>query len=285
MDEGAGMSVKARERAVLELRPSSGWKAVDVGELWEFRELLWTLTWRDLKVRYRQTVLGVIWIVGQPLLAILMLTFVFHRVARIQAPAGLPYPLFVLSGLVAWNFFSGAVLGAGNSLIGSTHLISKVYFPRLVVPLSAVLVLLVDLAVSGILLVVVMAVYGMAPDAGVALLPLGVLLAFMLSIGLGLWLSALNVEYRDVRLIVPFALQIWMFGTPVAYPVDAVPDSFRALLAANPMTGIVGAFRAGLPGPGPDAASLLVSAGFSVAILVSGAFYFRRMERRFADLL
>lgn len=284
-DEEKPVRLKVTEPTILEIRPTSGWKVVDLRELWDFRELLWTLTWRDLKVRYRQTLLGVLWVVGQPLLAMLMFTFLFNRVAKIQAPTGLPYPVFVLSGLVAWNFFSAAVAGAGNSLIGSAHLISKVYFPRLVIPASAVLVCLVDLAVSGVLLGALMAWYGLTPGPGLALVPIGVLLAFSMSIGLGLWLSALNVEYRDVRFVVPFVLQLWMYGTPVAYPIEAIPSSFRGLVIANPMTGVVQAFRAGLPGPGPDPTALLVSAIFSVVVLVSGALYFRRMERQFADIL
>ena len=267
------------------LRPSRGWRALDLGELWHYRELLYIFAWRDLKVRYRQTFLGALWVIGQPALSMLIFTFLFNRVARFPGPPGVPYPVFVLSGLLMWNFFANGVSKAGHSLIGQSFLISKVYFPRLIIPLSGTIVEVVDLGVTGLLLAALMIWSGVVPGAAIVALPFIVLLAALLAIGTGLWAAALNVEYRDVRLLIPFLLQLGMWATPVVYPLSMLPERYRAIAVINPMTGIVEAFRASLFGGPLPWAALVVSAGITAVVLVTGLYYFRRMERLFADVL
>lgn len=270
---------------VLEIKASPGWRAIDFRELWRFRELFYTLVWRDLKVRYRQTLLGVLWVVAQPVTAMVIYTFLFNRVAHFQAAGGLPYSVYVFAALLPWNFFNAGVSSSGNSLLGSAHLISKVYFPRLIVPIAAVLTGLADMLVAGGLLAVLMAYHRIVPGPAVALVIVPVAIALLLAAGMGLWLSALNVEYRDFRVVVPFVLQIWTYATPVAYPLSVLPARFRSLAIWNPMTGVVETFRAcvfGLPIPW---AMLGVSATEAIVIFTSGAFYFRRMERHFADVI
>ncbi len=278
------MSVPAASR-VLVIEASHGLPRLALGELWTQRELLGVLAGRDVKVRYRQTLLGVAWVLAQPLLGMLIFTTLFHRVARFSGPDGLPYALFVLAGLLPWNLLAAGVQGAGNSLITSAHLVSKVYFPRLILPLSAVLVGLVDLAVAGLLLAAAMAFYGVAPAPQVLLLPLAIALAAALALGVGLWLSALNVRYRDVRVLIPFLLQVWMYATPVAYPLDVLPAGLRDLATWNPATGMVEAFRAALLGTTLNPSDLGLSLLLTALLLVSGAYAFRRAERSLADLL
>jgi lipopolysaccharide transport system permease protein len=222
-------------------------------------------------------------VVGQPLLGMIIFTFVFNRVAKIET--ALPYNVFVLAGLLIWNFFSGTVQHAGNSLIGSAFLISKVYFPRLAVPLSTVAVQLVDLGVSGILLAALMIWYRVTPGLSILLLPLAILLALIFALGIGLWISALNVQYRDVRVVIPFILQLAMYATPVVYPLERLPAKYRAIAVLNPLTGMVEAFRAALFGTPVALQPVAISAAVAVLMLVSGVFYFRRMERLFADVL
>jgi lipopolysaccharide transport system permease protein len=213
----------------------------------------------------------------------IIFTFLFNRVARIET--ALPYSVFVLSGLLIWNFFSGVVQHAGNSLIGSAFLISNVYFPRLAVPLSTVAVQLVDLGVSGILLAAVMIWYRVVPGLSIVFLPLAILLALVFALGIGLWIAALNVQYRDIRVVIPFVLQIAMYATPVVYPLERLPEKYRALAVLNPLTGMVEAFRASLFGTPVALQHVAVSAAVALVMLVSGVFYFRRMERLFADVL
>jgi lipopolysaccharide transport system permease protein len=267
------------------IRPSTGWRALDLRELWAYRELLYIFVWRDLKVRYRQTFLGAVWVIGQPLLTMLIFTFLFHRVAKLPGPTGVPYPVFVLAGLLIWNLFANGVAKAANSLIGSSFLISKIYFPRLVIPFSGTLVEIVDLAVAGFLLAALMVFYGMTPGITVLLLPVVVLVAALLSTGLGLWSAALNVEYRDIRLLIPFLLQLAMYATPVVYPLQALPAKYRPFAMVNPMTGIVESFRACVFGTPLPFAANLVTLAWTLVLLASGLFYFRRMERLFADVL
>jgi lipopolysaccharide transport system permease protein len=276
-------AVTADRRPLFVIRPAGGWRVPDLRELWAYRELLYIFVWRDLKVRYRQTVLGALWVIGQPLLGMLIFTFVFNRIAKITTE--LPYSVFVLSGLLIWNFFANAVQQAGNSLIGQSFLISKVYFPRLAVPLSSVAVQLVDFAVSGLLLAALMIWYRVAPGITIVLLPLAILLAFAYALGVGLWLAALNVQYRDIRVVIPFVLQIAMYATPVVYPLEQLPQKYRVIAMLNPLTGMVQAFRSALFGSPIDAAVLASSVAVAVVLLVSGLFYFRRMERLFADVL
>jgi lipopolysaccharide transport system permease protein len=272
-------------RPLLVLRPTTGWRALDLRELWTYRELLMIFAWRDLKVRYRQTFLGAAWVIGQPLISMLIFTLLFNRVAKIAGIPGIPYPIFVLSGLLIWNFFSNAVAKAAASLIGQGFLISKVYFPRLVIPLSGIAVDLTDLAVAGVLLAGLMVWYGVVPAATAILLPVILLIAIALAVGVGLWLAALNVEYRDLRILIPFVLQIAMYATPVVYPLAALPEKFRLFVRLNPMAGVVEGFRAALFGTPLPVVELVTAAVIAFVLVISGLFYFRRMERQFADVL
>jgi lipopolysaccharide transport system permease protein len=269
----------------LRIEPTRGWVALRLGEVVAYRELLFFLVWRDLKVRYKQTILGVAWAVLQPLLTMLVFTLFFGRLARVPSD-GVPYSLFAYTGLMPWTFFATGLAMASNSLVGSAHLITKVYFPRLTIPLATVLAGLVDLALTFPLLFGLMWYHGIAPTANIVWLPAFVALAFATALGVGLWLSALNVEFRDVRHVVPFLTQIWMFATPIAYPSSLLPEQWRALYALNPMVGVVEGFRWALLGtntrPGP---MIAVSALAALTLLVSGAFFFRRMERTFADVV
>jgi lipopolysaccharide transport system permease protein len=281
------------ERPILDIEPTHGWRGINLRDLWRYRDLLYIFVWRDLKVRYRQTLLGALWVMGQPLLTMLIFTFLFNRLAHIETGSAVPYEVFVMAGLLPWNFFATGVQNSGNSLIGSSHLISKVYFPRLLIPTASVLAALVDFAVSGVVLLGLMACRmswdQLVPGVHLLLLPVALVLAIALTLGVGLWMSALNVEYRDVRVVIPFLLQIWMFATPVVYPLRLLPEAYRPVALANPMTGIVEGLRYAILGPTPDAdgiwPALASSAVLSVALLVSGAFFFRRMERQFADVL
>ncbi|HEV2762911.1 MAG TPA: ABC transporter permease [Pyrinomonadaceae bacterium] len=279
-------AARAREAApgVLRIQPSEGWVSLQLGELWRYRELLYFLLWRDVKVRYKQTALGAAWAVIQPVGTMLVFTLFFGRLAKMPSD-GLPYPVFAFAALVPWTMFAGGLGNAANSLVGQANLLKKVYFPRLAMPVATVLSGVVDFALAFLVLVALMLYHGVVPTANVVLLPLFVLLALTTSLGVGLWLSALNVEYRDVRYVVPFITQFWLFVTPIAYPSSLLPSEWRVLYGLNPMAGVVEGFRwalLGSPAPGP---MVLVSAGAALFILVSGAFYFRRMEKSFADLV
>jgi lipopolysaccharide transport system permease protein len=264
--------------------PSTGWAPLRLGELLAYRELVYFLVWRDVKVRYKQTALGVAWAVLQPLLAMFVFSLFFGRLAAMPSD-GLPYPVFNLAGLVPWTFFVFGLTEAANSLVGSRHLITKVYFPRLAVPLAPVLAGLVDFSIAFVLLLLVMAWYGIVPGLAVlAVVPL-ILLAFVTALGVGLWLAALNVQYRDVRYVLPFLSQLWLFATPIVYPSSLVPMPWRTVYAVNPMVGVVDGFRWALLGTAPPGMTIVVSATAAVAIAIGGAFYFRRMERGFADIV
>jgi lipopolysaccharide transport system permease protein len=255
-------------------------------ELWEYRELLYFLTWRDIKVRYKQTVLGAAWAVIQPFFTMLVFSIFFGKLAKMPSD-GIPYPIFSYAGLVPWTFFANGLTQSSNSLVGSSNLIKKVYFPRLVVPLSAVLGGLPDFAVAFAVLLGMMAYYGIIPSVlSLVFLPLFLLLAFTTAVGVGLWLSALNVEYRDIRYIVPFLTQFWLFATPIAYPSSLLSQPWRTIYGLNPMVGVVEGFRWVLLGSGSHPGPVIfASAAAAAVILVTGAFYFRRMERNFADVV
>jgi len=267
------------------IEPSRGWVSLKLGELWEYRELMYFLTWREVKVRYKQTALGAAWAIIQPLFTMLVFSLFFGRLAKVPSD-GIPYPLFSLAGLIPWTFFANGLAQSSNSLVDSSNLISKVYFPRLTIPLSAVLSGAVDFAISFALLIGMMAFYHRIPSSRCVFLPLFFMLALVTALGVGLWLSALNVEYRDVRYTVPFLTQFWMFATPIAYPSSLLHGPWRTLYGLNPMVGVVEGFRWALLGtntaPGP---SIGVSCIASLAILAGGAFYFRRMEKTFADVV
>lgn len=266
------------------IAPSRGWVSLKLDELWKFRELLFFLTWRDVKVRYRQTLLGVTWVVLQPLATMLIFTIFFGNLANLPTD-GIPKPIFYFSGLLPWQFFATALAAAANSVVNSSNLIKKVYFPRLAVPIASTLAALVDFAIAFVVLLALMAFYGIMPTANVLLLPLFTLLALATVLGVGFWLSALNVQYRDVRYVVPFLTQFWMFATPVVYPASLLPEHWRAFYGLNPMAGVVEGFRWALLGNEPPQSLIAVSSLVALGLLVSGAFYFRRTERKFADVI
>jgi lipopolysaccharide transport system permease protein len=269
---------------VLRIEPSSGWVSLRLGELWEYRELLYFLVWRDIKVRYKQTALGAAWAILQPVLTMVVFSVFFGRLAKVPSD-GIPYPVFALAALVPWQLFAYAVSESTNSLVISQNLIKKVYFPRLVVPIASVLAGLVDFAISFVVLLGLMAFYGIRPTSAVAVLPLFILFAVASALAVGLWLSALNVQFRDVRYTIPFLTQFWMFATPVAYPSSLVPEKWRALFGLNPMAGVVEGFRWALLGKSTSPGLLLwVSIAAVVALLIGGLMYFRRMESTFADV-
>jgi lipopolysaccharide transport system permease protein len=267
----------------MHIRPTRGFVGLKLGELWDYRELLLFLAWRDIKVRYKQTALGAAWAVIQPFFTMVVFSLFFGRLAKMPSD-GLPYPVFAYAALVPWTFFANGLAQSADSLVGSANLIRKVYFPRLAIPIATVLAGVVDFAIAFIVLLVLMIVYGVSPTYNVVWLPLFLLLALVTALGVGLWLSALNVQYRDVRYVVPFIVQFWLFATPIAYPSSLLSDPWKTLYGLNPMAGVVEGFRWALVGssaaPGPMVA---VSAVAAIAILVSGAYYFRRMETTFAD--
>jgi lipopolysaccharide transport system permease protein len=276
---------------VIVIEPSRGWVSLRLRELWEYRELLFFLVWRDVKVRYKQTLLGVAWAILQPAMTMVVFTIFFGRLAKIGSD-GLPYPLFSYAGLLPWTFFVQGLTQSSNSLVGSANLIKKVYFPRLVIPLAAILSGVVDFFFAFLLLLVLVGYYRVWPAVTVIWLPAFVCLALATSLGAGLWLAALNVEYRDVRFVVPFFAQIWLFVTPVIYPTSRVLTKLAEaglpgwLYGLNPMAGVVEGFRWALFGHAPFPAGVVAASSVVAALLVvSGAFYFRRMERAFADLV
>ena len=274
-----------RGRPTLLICPSRGWAALDLADLWQYRELIYFLTWRDIKVRYKQTVLGGAWAILQPFLTMVVFSVIFGRLAGIPSD-GLPYPIFAYCALLPWQLFAHALTESSNSLVANERLITKVYFPRLVIPISAVLAGLLDFLVAFVVLIGMMMYYHIQPTAAVWTVPLFLLLAVGAALGVGLWLSALNVQYRDVRYTIPFLTQFWLFLTPVAYPSTLVPVSWRALYGLNPMAGVVEGFRWALLGKteGPGAL-LAVSVAITIVILVGGLYYFRRMEKTFADVV
>jgi lipopolysaccharide transport system permease protein len=276
---------RANAGATMRIAPSRGWVPLKLGELWEYRELLYFLIWRDIKVRYKQTVLGAAWAIIQPLFTMVVFSLFFGQLGKIPSD-GIPYPIFSFAALVPWTFFANGLGQSSNSLVGSSNLITKVYFPRLVVPLASVLSGIVDFALAFVVLLGMMFFYGIVPTVNVLWLPLLFLLALVTSLGVGLWFSALNVEFRDVRYVVTFLTQLWLFATPIAYPSSMLPEPWRTLYGLNPMAGVVEGFRWALLGtnsaPGP---MIAVSSTVAIVILITGAFYFRRMERTFADIV
>lgn len=254
-------------------------------EYWRYRELLYFLVWRDIKIRYKQTFLGVAWAVLQPLLTTVVFFVFFGKLARIPSD-GIPYPVFAYTGIVAWTYFATAVANGSSSLVGNAGLLTKVYFPRVHIPAAAVLGGLLDFALGSLLLIVIMAYYGMVPSPGLLLWPLLALPMVMLAMGMSMWLAALNVRYRDIKYVVPFVVQLWMFLTPIIYPLSMVPEQYRLWLALNPMTGLIEAFRAAaLPGRTLDWEILLVSTGLAMVIFIVGLNYLRKAERSFADVI
>jgi lipopolysaccharide transport system permease protein len=270
--------------SMIRIEPSRGWVSLGLKELWAYRELLYFLVWRDIKVRYKQTVMGVAWAIIQPLFTMVIFSLFFGRLAQVPSD-GIPYPIFSFAALVPWTFFANAITQASNSLVNNTNMLKKIYFPRLTMPLSAALASMVDFILAFLVLLIMMTFYGFIPTTNVLWLPLLFLLAMITALGVSLWLSAMNVQFRDVRYIVPFLVQAWLFATPIAYSSSLLSEPWRPLYGINPMVGVVEGFRWALldtdTAPGP---MIFVSSLVAIGLFVSGVFYFRRMEKTFADV-
>jgi lipopolysaccharide transport system permease protein len=293
--EGDGMTSELRAESSLDERyfghehvtviePIRGWHSVDVRELWAYRELLLVLTMRDIKVRYKQTMLGVAWAILQPLMTMVVFTIFFGHLAKIPSD-GFPYPVFVYAALLPWTFFANAIASSSNSLVGSAHLVSKVYFPRLIIPLSAIGASIVDFAVASSILLAMMWFYGVGWSLNLLMAPILIISVVFIALGVGTILSALMVAYRDFRYLVPFIMQLWMFVTPVVYPADLVPSHWRWLLYLNPMTGIVEGFRATFLAKPFNFVAFGLSALVAITLFLAAVAYFERVERSFADVI
>jgi len=270
---------------IVTIRASSGWTSLRLRELWHYRELLLFLAWRDISVRYKQTVLGAAWAVIQPFFTMLVFSLFFGRLGKIPSD-GLPYPVFAYAALLPWQYFATALAASTDSLVGNASLLTRVYFPRLVIPTASVLPAVLDFAIAFVVLLMMLFYYGIVPDWQILALPFLLLLVLILALGVGLWLSALNVRYRDIRYTIPFLTQFWLFSSPVAYPTSLIPEEWRLLYGLNPMVGVIEGFRWALLGTGTNPGPLVaVSILVSLILITSGAFYFRRMERAFADIV
>ena len=267
------------------IKPSRGWLSIDFGELWRYRELLYFLVWRDIKVRYKQTALGAAWAILQPFFTMVVFTIFFGNLAKIPSD-GIPYPIFSFAALVPWTFFANGLTHSSASLVASANLLKKVYFPRLIIPISSVLSGIIDFALSFLVLIGMMLFYGITPGISLIYLPLLLLLVFSTSLGMGLWLTAMNVQFRDVQYTVPFLVQAWMFASPIAYSSNLLTGKWKAVYGLNPMAGAIEGFRWVLLGTKALSSSqILISSIVALFLLVSGALYFRRMERTFADVV
>ena len=287
MQELLSMKVAAEvnepEMPILRIRPSRGWRHVNLVEVWQYRELLYFLSWRDIKVRYKQTALGAAWAIIQPVLTMAVFSLFFGKLANMPSD-GIPYPLFTYAALVPWMFFANGLIQSSNSLVQNANMLKKIYFPRLIIPIATIVSGAVDFMLAFVLLLFMMGVYGIAPTVNVVWLPFLLVLGISTALGVGLWLSALNVQFRDVRYVIPFLTQFWLFATPIAYPSSLLPEPWRTVYGLNPMVGVVEGFRWALLGtqtvPGLMVA---ISAVVSLTLLTSGFFYFKRMEKTFAD--
>lgn len=279
------LSVISDSLPIRVIQPSRSWAALNLAELWEYRELVYLMVWRELKVRYKQTMLGVAWAVVQPFFTMIVFSVIFGRLAGLPSD-GLPYPVFSFAALLPWQLFSLALNESSNSVVTNQRLLTKIYFPRLLLPISAVAVALSDFAIAFVVLLAMMAYYGVAPSIAIVTIPLWTLLAVVSALGIGLWLAALNVRYRDIRYTLPFLTQIWLYATPIAYSTSLIPERWRPLYALNPMVGVVEGFRWALLGSGSlPGRMLMISTGAVLTILISGLFYFRTTERTFADVV
>jgi lipopolysaccharide transport system permease protein len=272
------------DKPVVVIESSRSSLAVNLHDLWQYRDLLYILTLRDIKVRYKQTVLGILWVIIQPLLMMIVFTLFFGRLAKIPSD-GIPYPLFAYAGLLPWTFFSNALNNSGNSLVGNSSLITKVYFPRMIIPIATVGSGLLDFVIALGLLFLLMLYYGISFSLNILMLPILALLTTLLAIGFGMWVSALNVKYRDIRYALPFLLQLWMFATPIIYPSSLVPDKWRWLFRINPLTGLIEGFRSAIFGKPFDLMGLGISIFIIFVVLIYSAYTFRQMERSFADIV
>ncbi|MDQ2741573.1 MAG: ABC transporter permease [Chloroflexota bacterium] len=286
MDRTLDISTPTSDRTrVTVIEATPGWAALRLGDLWRYRELLYLLTWRDVKVRYKQAVLGSGWAIIQPVVTMIVFTLIFGRIAHLPSD-GIPYPLFTFAALLPWTYFSYVLAQAGSSLVYNAGMLSKVYFPRLILPVSAALAGLVDLAISFLVLIVMMVYFGVHPHAGLLLLPLFLLFAAAAALSVGIWLAALNVRYRDVKYVIPFLTQIWLYASPVAYSARLVSGKLAFVYSLNPMAGVIEGFRWSLLGVGSvSILALAPSLVVTTVLLVSGLLYFRRSEQTFADVV
>ena len=282
--EGTPAAISLPEKPLFTIAPSHGWVALNLADIWAHRELLYFLTWRDIKIRYKQTALGALWAVIQPLFPMLIFTLFFGRLAKMPSD-GIPYSVFAYAALLPWTYFAAAVSNSSNSVVGSSNLITRVYFPRMIIPASAVLAALVDFAIAFVLLGCLMVWHRIPPTLSVLMLLPLIALVTLLSLGLGMLLAGLTVKYRDFRYAMPFLIQLWMFATPVIYPASLVPAKWRWVLALNPLTGVIEGFRSSLFARPFDWGSLAFSAVFTIFMLIYAAYSFRRQERIFADLI
>jgi lipopolysaccharide transport system permease protein len=279
------ITARSQQEDVIILRPSRGWGSLNLRDLWVYRELIYFLTWRDLKVRYKQTLLGAAWAILQPFLSMVVFSVFFGGLLKVSS-GDIPYPIFSYTALLPWGLFSKALTDAGRSLVINRNVITKVYFPRLIVPLSSVLGGVVDFLIAFLVLIGMMWYFKMAPTTALWTLPFFLLLSLVTALGVGLWLSALNVIYRDVGYVLPFLTQFWFYLTPIVYSSSEVPEKWRIIYGLNPMVGVVEGFRwALLPGGTPPGPMVVVSTVIAMVLLISGTIYFRRMERTFADMV
>jgi lipopolysaccharide transport system permease protein len=269
---------------VLIIRPPKKWVPVDFHELWDYRELLYSFIARDVKIRYKQTALGFLWAIIQPLFMMVIFTLFFGGFAKIPSD-GIPYPLFSFAALIPWTLFAEGLTRSTTSMVSNANIMTKVYFPRLVMPISGILSPLVDFMIAFVILILMMAYYGFVPTFAIVLLPLFILLALATSLAIGLWLSALNVKYRDFQYTLPFIIQLWLYASPIVYPSSMIPAQYRILYGFNPMAGVIEGFRWALLGTNPPEAMILVSVGVVVLLLIGGLFYFKRTEQYFADVV
>lgn len=277
----------SKQETLKYIRPSHGWVSLGLGELWEFREVVFFLTWRDIKVRYKQTILGALWAILQPLLTMIVFSVIFGKLLGV-ASDDIPYPLFAYSGLIVWTFFANGVSQASSSMVAEGNMIKKVYFPRMAIPIASIAAGLVDFCLAFIVLIGMMIYYGQAPSLAILTLPLFLLLAIFTALGVGMWFSALNVLFRDIRYVIPFLLQVWLFASPVAYSTSLIANKgfWNVIYGLNPMAGVVNGFRWALLGTPMDQPQIIiVSSIVSLVLLVSGAFFFKRVERNFADVV
>jgi lipopolysaccharide transport system permease protein len=280
----ANLVVEKPAIPIIDIRPSRGWVLVNLGDLWIYRELLYFLTWREIKVRYKQTLLGFAWAIIQPFFMMIVFTLFFGNLAKVPSE-GIPYPLFNYAALLPWTLFAEGVTRSSNSMVQDANLVRKIYFPRLVMPISGILSPLVDFAIAFTILIGMMFYYGYMPTVTMLMLPAFLVLALMTALGVGLWLSALNIKYRDVRYVIPFLIQLWLFASPVVYPSSLLPQQFQLIYAINPMAGVIEGFRWALLGTEPPGSFIVVSTLIVLVILISGSFYFRRSEKTFADVI
>ncbi len=279
------LELKKQPNTVI-IKPSKGWVGLNLKDLWVYRELVYFLTWRDIKVRYKQSVLGILWAILKPFMTMVVFTIFFGNLAKIPSD-GVPYPIFSYTAILPWELFASALVVASRSMVGSGNMISKIYFPRMIVPLSSVMSSVVDFFIGFVILIGMMLFYHITPTINILWLPLLILLTLVSALGVGFWTSALMVRYRDVGYLMPFVTELWKFLTPVVYPASMIPEKWRLLYALNPMTGVVEGFRYALLGTTQSVSlpMVLISAGIAVLILITGLFYFRRMEKQFADMI